>query len=434
MTRTLALLLILASICHGNGIAQEQSPVESPIESLRDGFKRFEQGRLTLITDVPIDDELRSWPEILDQAVAIWTRQWQLDPAQSSSWRMTAYLIGDRKRFLESGLETQIPSFEDGYQMRDTIFFIDQPSVYYRRHLFLHEATHWAMYRSFGGAGSPWYMEGMADLYGTHRWKDRKLSLGIVPSSPSEVPQWGRFKRLEDMLSRNEVPTLKQIVNYSNDSGNRMDRYVWSWAACTFFSNHPQYREALATSAQGPLDYSMRLSQKLLDALEPRWPWVVAEWNGFLSDFDFGYVPERSMPLLGEVAWSELDRNESAQRQIDAAKGWQATGIRTRPGETLHITAEGSYQVGIGANGKPWISEPQGITIRYVKHQPLGRLMAVIVPFHVTEETKPWVPIAIGHDGFINSDHEGLLLLKINDSPGDLDENQGNLRAAIRVE
>jgi hypothetical protein len=404
---------------------------QPPIESLRDGFKRLQQGRLTLITDLPIDDELRAWPEVLDQAIAIWTEQWRLENVRVKDWQLTAYLIGDRKRFVESGLVPQIPSFEDGYQLQDTIFLTEQPSVYYRRHLFLHEATHWVMYRSFGGAGSPWFMEGMADLYGTHRWTDRMLTLGIVPRLSAEVPQWGRFKRLQDMLPRDDVPSLRQIVNYANESGNRMDRYVWSWAACVFFANHPEYRDVFFSASEPPLDYSLTLSKKLLDALEDRWPRVVADWNGFLSDFDFGYVPEHSMPRVESVTWTDLGAGASVEYKVNAAIGWQPTGVRVHRGDTLHLSAEGSCQVGVGTNGKAWISQPPGITIRYVKHQPLGRLLATIVPIPAEEGTQVWEPVAIGRDARLPIDKDGLLMLKINDAVGDLGDNEGSLQVVI---
>lgn len=424
-----AILIAWIACCCGS--FDDAVLAQPPIESLRDGFKRFQQGRLTLITDLPIDEELRAWPDVLDQAIAIWTEQWRLESVRVKDWRLTAYLIGDRKRFAESGLVPQIPSFEDGYQLQDTIFLTEQPSVYYRRHLFLHEATHWAMYRSFGGAGSPWFMEGMADLYGTHRLTDRKLAIGIVPKQSSEVPQWGRFKRLQDMLAREDIPSLRQIVSYTNDSGTRMDRYVWSWAACVFFVNHPEYRDAFFAAAEPPLDYSMTLSKKLLDALEDRWSFVVADWNGFLSDFDFGYVPDRSMPRVESVAWTDLDAGASVDRKVNSAMGWQPAGVRVHRGDTLQLSAEGSYQVGVGTNGKTWISQPQGITIRYVEHQPLGRLMAAIVPIGGNEHTRRWDSIAIGRNAKLPIDEDGLLMLKINDAVGDLEDNEGSLQVVI---
>ncbi|MBU6239480.1 MAG: hypothetical protein KGQ51_16780, partial [Planctomycetes bacterium] len=74
---------------------------------------------------------------------------------------------------------------------------------------------------------------------------------------------------------------------------------------------------------------------------------------------------------------------------------------------------------------------PQGVTIRYVQHQPLGRLMASIVSVPEEEATQLWQPIAIGRESTIKSERGGLLMLKLNDAAGDLWDNQGNLRVAI---
>jgi hypothetical protein len=233
------------------------------------------------------------------------------------------------------------------------------------------------------------------------------------------------------MLSRDEVPTLKQIVSYSNDSVNRMDRYVWSWAACLFFANHPRYREAFAAASEPPLDYSMRVSQRLLQSLDASWPWVVAEWNGFLSDFDFGCDPSSSMPLLEDTRWNTIESGETIRCNVLATKGWQPTGIRVRAGQSLQITAEGSCQIGIGSNGRQWTSEPQGVTVRYHAQQPLGRLMATIIPLPDGEQTRLWQSTAIGRSADLTIESEGLLLLKINDTPGGLEDNHGSYQVAI---
>jgi hypothetical protein len=430
MGRTFQLCSLLLLGCFSLSTLHAQPP----IESLPEGFKRFEQGRLTLVTDVPIDNDLREWSEILEQAIATWTERWNLRPEETESWKLTAVLIGDRKRFEASELADKAPGFEDGYQLQDMIFLIEQPSLYYRRHLFLHEATHWAMYRAFGGAGSPWFMEGMAELYGTHRWNEQRLTLGIVPDTPAEVPRWGRFKRLRDMISREEMPSLKQILNYSTDSNNRMDRYVWSWVACYFFANHPSYQEAFAAASQPPLDYSMTLSQKLSASLEGEWPMVVAEWNGFLADFDFGFRPEKSMPIIANNSWNDWNPAQRMELEIKADRGWQGTGIRVHRGESLRLVASGSYVVGRGANGKEWPCEPQGITIRYHNHQPLGRVIAAIAP--ITEETltRPWDSLPVGRDAILRPDSDGMLFLKVNDAAGSLDDNTGMVQITITKE
>jgi hypothetical protein len=175
----------------------------------------------------------------------------------------------------------------------------------------------------------------------------------------------------------------------------------------------------------------MNVSQKLLRSLEDRWPWVVAEWNGFLTDFDFGYDAGRSLPLLENADWKYLDAKESTVCEVSSLRGWQSTGIRLRAGESLQLSADGSCQVGVGANDKPWNSQAQGITIRYFRHQPIGRLMASIVPIPKDESTTLWQPIAIGRDATLKSESEGLLLLKINEAAGDLAGNQGSLRVVL---
>ena len=48
-------------------------------------------------------------------------------------------------------------------------WLFDQPTDYYVRHLLLHEGTHVFMVSFLGGCGPGWYMEGTAELLGTHR-------------------------------------------------------------------------------------------------------------------------------------------------------------------------------------------------------------------------------------------------------------------------
>lgn len=403
------------------------------IETLSNGLKQFSQGPLTLVTDLPIDAELKQWPMVLEQAIEIWRRQWNVPDSKLDDLHLTAYLIGDRSRFQSAGVLDDLPAFEDGYQFNNSIYLVEQPSLYYRRHLFLHEATHWIMYRWLGGAGSPWFMEGMADLYGTHRWEDGKLTLGVIPGDASQVPHWGRFNRLHAMLDRGDAPTLKEILAYQNNSSNRMDRYVWSWAACVFFNNHPNYRTDLASASQPPLEYDLTLSNHLRDALENQLPTVVADWNGFLTDFDFGYDPKRSMVSLGQTPPSKF-RTTDAPRflEIDTSRGWQASGISMTQGQAIEISAEGSYFIATFPDGRSWRCEPQGITLRYEQHEPLGRLIASIVPLNDSLETRTWTSTSVGRHAILTAPCDGVLMLKINEAAGGLADNEGNLKVTLQ--
>lgn len=406
------------------------------IQSLGNGLRRLEQDRLTLITDLPIDEELKAWPAYLNQAIEQWSTVWDHPLGKDPSLHVTACLIGDRALFASAGMLDGVPAFDDGYQLNDTIYIVEQPSVYYRRHLFLHEATHWIMYRFLGGAGSPWFMEGTAELFGTHRLDEDRLTLNSIPSDPSQVPNWGRLKRIREMLDDGTAPSLREILAYGNDLPRRNDRYVWSWAATVFFWNHPQYSKALLSAASPPLDYSMDLSNRLEQALEKEWPCVLADWNVFVSDFDFGYEPQRSMVDLGSLTqspkrWDSLQ--EPVLLELASDRGWQDSGIDVKRGNKIRVTAEGTFTIAQQNSQEPWECGPNGITFRYFQHQPMGKLLATIVPIDGDASTCRLPLIPIGTEQIIEAPHDGRLLLKINEPAGQIADNAGFLTLTLQA-
>ena len=87
-----------------------------------------------------------------------------------------------RERFESAGLVSpELPQFPNGWAQGDQLWFFDQTSVYYRRHLLLHEGTHAFMAALASGTGPPWFSEGMAELLATHRWQDGQLTLNFFP-------------------------------------------------------------------------------------------------------------------------------------------------------------------------------------------------------------------------------------------------------------
>ena len=94
------------------------------------------------------------------------------------------------------------------------LWLYEQPSDYYRRHLLLHEGTHGFMNTVLGGCGPLWYMEGIAEYLATHRWKDGRLTLGYMPRSRDEVPQWGRIRLIQDAVAEGRAPALKKVIEF----------------------------------------------------------------------------------------------------------------------------------------------------------------------------------------------------------------------------
>ena len=117
---------------------------------------------------------------------------------------------------------------------------------------------------------------------------------------------------------------------------------------------------------------------------------------------------------------------------IDAARGWQSSGIRVEPDTPYRIEARGRYQ--IARQPKPWWCEPGGVTIRYHRGQPAGMLLAAVsddekVLRGVTPLAKP---AAIGLGKEIRFAAAGTLYFRINEPVSQLADNAGQLE--VRVE
>jgi hypothetical protein len=398
------------------------------------GLFELTSPRMTLITDIPLDDELRSWPIVLEQSLEQWQKYYGVTPDTMANFQAKVYLIGDQQRFEAAKLMGGVPGFEDGYQYADRLYLREQPSVYYRRHLFIHEANHWIMLRLYGGAGSAWFMEGMADMQATHVMRDGKILLNTIPASPLQVPFWGRLKLLDQSLKSERAPSLGEIIAFPDMQQDRMDRYAWSWAACVFFSNHPKYGPILLQEYRKGLDYSGALSKRFKSRLEPVWDQVQTDWCGFVSDLDFGYDMERSIV----VSENTLERQASASGatfQLSTSHGWQSTGLEIQADQTVSVQCDGSYVLqrevpGVAAERR---AEPQGITADYFRGKPLGCVLAAIVPRSGSGTTKRWEEVKIGKGLTFEPGSQGVLFLKVNEPSSGLHDNQGSISVVISV-
>ncbi|HWC90271.1 MAG TPA: hypothetical protein VG433_11460, partial [Pirellulales bacterium] len=68
------------------------------------GFRRIESQHLVLLTDLPPDAEIELLPKIFDLAYPQWCEYFSQPEQPDKTWRMTAFLMGDRTRFRAAGL------------------------------------------------------------------------------------------------------------------------------------------------------------------------------------------------------------------------------------------------------------------------------------------------------------------------------------------
>ncbi len=399
----------------------------------QEGFTKLSSAHLDLVTDLPMDESLRELPEVFDAAMPHWCRFFGIDERETKDWRATAYIMLDRNRFKSSGmLPGDLPLFPHGYQRDDQLWVVEQPTQYYRRHLLLHEGTHWFMFRKLGSAGPPWLMEGTAELLATHRWSEGNLAMGIIPHSREDVPMWGRITLIQDQLSQGIAPSMESILRYDNRAHQSPDAYAWSWAAVVFLSQNEHTKKAFMELIDGrPLKSDASSTKQLLREIQSRKPMIRAEWSAMLTGIEYGFRPERELPLLDHRA---KPLTAAVNFKVSASKGWQDTGVTVTTGQTIHLQASGRYIV--GTDPKPWNCEPDGVTLRYVHGQPLGKLLLAIAapkpeePAH--SQLLPVLPIGSGRK--LQADQAGHLLLRINEQGADLDDNSGELSVTITPE
>ncbi len=412
------------------------SALSQVVDRNEQGLYELKSPRLTLVTDIPIDDELKSWPGLVEQSLKQWQLYFDVSEERLAGLKVHATLIGDRPGLTKLGMLDGVPGFDEGYQHGNRIYVREQPTIYFRRHLFLHELTHWIVWELYGGGGSPWFMEGMAEMQATHLMSGGKLMLCMIPASKEQVSGWGRLRIVRETLERGEAPTLTQILAYGDEREDHVIRYSWSWAACVFFTNHPKYGPMLRNLYRQKLDYSLALSRNFRELLASDWENVQVDWNAFVSDLDFGYDIARStVNRSSGVTAKALRPGESIRLELASDRGWQATGILLEEDTSAQIKCSGNFQMMRPVQGEPttWNVEPNGITFQFYRGNPLGSVMASVVSSHEPEQTKRWETQRVGLEITLTPVKKGELYLKINEPSKGLSDNEGRISVEISV-
>lgn len=423
--------------------AAAQSPTPPPraadatqLES--SGIRTLTSKHLILVTDVPSSPEVDRLPAIFDAAVPQWAVYFGVDAAKTEHWKARAYLIADRRRFEALGLMPPgHENFTNGISMGAELWLYDQPTPYYRRHLLLHEGTHVFMASFLGGCGPGWYMEGAAELFGTHRLDEQtgQLTLRIMPQSREEVPMLGRVKLIRDAVADHKPLALEDVLKINNNVQLGNESYAWCWALAKLLDTHPRYRDRFRRFYKHVLD--PKFSEIFRREFDNDWGDLAAEWQAYVAMLDHGYDFERASVDFQPNA--SATRTEFGLRTVEvkADRGWQSSGVKLEAGKSYRISAKGRYQIAaeqVDGRLQSWPCEPGGVTIEYHNGRPLGMLLGAIRPDNTaTPTTKDSFaePFAIGLETTFKPTHGGTLFLRVNESPARLDDNQGTLTVTV---
>jgi hypothetical protein len=386
------------------------------------GLRKIVGQHLRLYTDLPPSDAVDSLPVVFDAAVPLWADYFGIAPEALRHWRLQGYLIEDRAKFAALGLlPTAQPDFLHGFSQGNELWLMEQPSDYYRRHLLLHEGTHCFMATQLGEMGPGWYMEGMAELLGTHRWHEDRLEMGVLPARREAVPMWGRIKWVREAVRAGKPLELAAVLALDRRQRLGTDEYAWCWALCQLLDAHPRWQARFRQLAEDVSEAGF--NERFRQRWGPQWGELLVEWDGFVATLDYGYDAQRMAMRHAESA----PVTDPASTTVQAAQGWQSSGWILEPAHHYQLEAAGRYQ--IANRGEPWPCEPGGVTLEYHAGHPLGQLLGA---WRSVASDRFSEPFAIGLGRVVEPTERGVLYLRVNDSPARLSEHQGTLAVSIR--
>lgn len=393
------------------------------------GIHRYESQRLRLYTDVA-EDRVRELPRLTDQLYdALVAYFGPLPPdREGTEYQMTGYLISDLALFRETGLVPEdLPTFEHGRHRANEFWLRDQEFDYYRAHLLFHEATHCFMTVLPEQEVNVWYMEGMAEWFATHRrGEDGKLQFGIMPQSPEEVAGWGRITLVRQAFSRDDFRTIPELFELTPSEFIEPLPYAWAWGLGKFLSTHPRY--AARFQLLGRTARDSRFAQRFRETFAADARDLATEWLLFVVNLQYGYdIPRAAIDFQpGTLLSSGMTARETA---LAADRGWQSSGVELQQGETYTVTATG--RVTLADQPKPWISEPEGLSLDYFDGQPLGTLLACLRSTEPAPTETMLRVLPIGRERTFVAPLTGTLYLRVNDAWNRLADNHGSYTITV---
>ena len=402
------------------------------------GIHPYRSRHLTLYTDLPAS-EAEALPPLADLLVAELTAYFGEPPPnrEGTPFHMTGYLLRDRTQLLETGLAPEdLPVFAHGLHRGAQFWMYDQTETAYREHLLLHEATHCFMTILPGSSTAPWFQEGMAEVFATHRQNpDGKTTFRILPQTPQEYRGFGRITLIREEIAAGRFKTADQVRALPRSEFLQPAAYAWSWALCEFFSRHPSYRDRFRQVAQ--VGNRPRLELEFRQAFEQDAAEINDGWALFAHELTFGYDLERA------VVQFERQRPQPALSSgvpngdpllIAADRGWQSSGLPVQAGSRYALVPSG--QVSLAQQPQPWMSEFQGISYEYFDGVPIGQLLVAVRsddPRQPTDSASGLLtPQRVLPDRPYTAPHRGVLYFRVNDAWNHLSDNRGNYRVIVK--
>ena len=433
-----ACLGVISETCAGEFRLPDDRPVldRSRLESC--GLRVLESKHLILVTDAPLA-EVQNLPPLVDALFVELQRQ--LGPLKpdlnGKDFQITGYVMGAKERFEEAGvLPAESIVIRHGRHLGYQFWMNNQTLPYYRRHLLLHEFIHCFMMCEHGMADIPplWYTEGIAEYFATHEFAtdSKSTRFGILPPTLDGYEGWGRIteirtnmKELTGDAAQWQSQMSLESVRHPLDNNFTTDlQYSQAWALVWLIRNHPELQPHFSALSKARTQRDFRDAEKSVPA--EVWQKIAMIWPLVLTSLTEGFQTEHSFPPLDFAAKKP---SASGKFSLQSDREWQATGVAIKRGTTVKLNCSGRYAV--HDKPKPWVSEPQGITIDYVHGRPLGEITAMLV---APDGSVSSARIPIGRENSITAPVDSELWLQVNDSANSRSDNSGTASIEIQVQ
>ncbi len=397
------------------------------------GIFAYESKRLKLYSDIP-PEKAQQIPPVINAAYdALESYFGKMPPNRAGAdYQVTGYVMADKMRFDQAGLiPRDLPWFLNGRHRGLEFWMYDQQQDYYCRHLAIHEFTHCFMTTLPDVQCPLWYLEGMAELFGTHRISaGGNSSFRVMPDNKEDFSGLGRITIIQQDVDQGKAMNLAQVTQIPPKEFMKNRGYAWAWAICKFLDAHPSYRDKFRNLGQHTQGSAFRKTFQqdfvpLRDQLAAEWPVFANQLeDGFdITAAAIAFHPGRPLPTAGI----------SSAVFIEANHGWQSSKVHLQAGETYEIVAEGQFTL---ANvPRPWVSEAEGITFRYNRGKPLGKLMGAVFdssPTNPDHNPSLLSVIPLGNQSRFRASYSGTLFLRLNDAWSELSDNTGRVSVTVR--
>lgn len=284
-----------------------------------------------------------------------------------------------------------------------------------------------------GGAGPPWYMEGVAELLATHAWDGEKLTLRYNPPDKDVVPYWGRVKIIRDDFVVDRGLPLEAVLNYDTRAHQSVSSYAWCWAACMFLDSHPQTQTAFRAMQQQARLPHEDFNRRFLEQVADNWNRIANEqWYLYVRHMEYGSDPLMSLVQYGDAVPLPADGKIV---DVSAKPAWQSSGIEVEAGKSYALRAAGRYIIARDEDGAPWPCEPGGVSLRYHEGRPLGELLVAVRRGEPQAGVAPDLSqsVPVGLRTIFKPNYNGTLYFQVNDSTAQRADNEGELKVQVKL-